>query len=98
MLAGETAVIRRMPVPAGDDGLAARRAPVDKRIGYVDGTVAFRNRQRAAGKSRSANQPVTALDVPYVLLKPRRGEFATQILLHRRANGVNVQLLAKQIV
>jgi hypothetical protein len=49
-------------------------------------------------QSRSANQPVTALDVPYVLLKPRRGQFATQILLHRRANGVNVQLLAKQIV
>lgn len=49
VLAGETAVIRRMPVLAGDDGLAARQAPVDKRIGYVDGTVAFRNRQRAAG-------------------------------------------------
>ncbi|GHK52397.1 hypothetical protein KPZU09_21330 [Klebsiella pneumoniae] len=48
MLAGETAVIRRMPVPAGDDG-SPRAAPVDKRIGYVDGTVAFRNRQRAAG-------------------------------------------------
>ncbi len=49
VLAGETAVIRRMPVLAGDDGLAARQAPVDKRIGYLDGTVAFRNRQRAAG-------------------------------------------------
>lgn len=49
VLAGEAAVIRRMPVLTGDDGLAARQAPVDKRIGYVDGAVAFGNRQRAAG-------------------------------------------------
>ncbi|SAS49287.1 Uncharacterised protein [Klebsiella variicola] len=49
VLAGEAAVIRRVPVLAGDDGLAARQAPVDKRISHLDGTVAFRNRQRAAG-------------------------------------------------
>lgn len=49
VLAGETAVlIRRMPVRLATMG-SPRASPVDKRIGYVDGTVAFRNRQRAAG-------------------------------------------------
>ncbi|WP_205735652.1 hypothetical protein, partial [Acinetobacter baumannii] len=44
---------------------AARQAPVDKRIGYVDGTVAVRNGQRAAGaKVATSNSARCAIRPP----------------------------------
>ncbi|MNZ96807.1 hypothetical protein D3C78_1160160 [compost metagenome] len=48
VLTGETAVISRMPVLACNHRFTARFTPGDQRVCHINGTVAFRNRQRAA--------------------------------------------------
>ncbi len=49
MLAGKAAVIRRVPVLAGNHRFASFQAPVDKPVGDVHRTVALRDGKCAAG-------------------------------------------------
>ena len=48
VLAGKAAVVRRVPVLACDNRLAAGFTPVNQRIRHINGAVTFRDGQRAA--------------------------------------------------
>lgn len=99
MLAGEAAMLRGMPVLAGQHRNLPGLAPVNKSVGDVDGAVAFRYSQRAAGaksfcKSTSNKARfviIFSLSSGFLII---RRQFTTQVLRHRATNRLSVQTLA----
>ena len=95
VLDGKAAVICRVPVLACDNCFTTGFAPVNQRVGYVNGAVTFGDGQRTAraeiilqiDQEQGALLHETSLFV--------RCQFAAQVLHHRAANGLNVQILTQ---
>lgn len=98
VLAGEAAVVCRMPVLAGNHDFAARQAPVDQPVGDINGAIALRHGERAARAKiicKSTSSSARLVIISSLLIG---SQLAAQVFLHQAANGLNVQILAQQVV